>query len=97
MQAKKDVEAAKESVALLESQLKDARLTYDVGISPKNEVLKVEAELASQKQALLQAQSAENTAVFELERLMNENIPANEAYQDFTEPERIGNELRFAF
>ena len=89
LQAKKDVEAAKESVALLESQLKDARLTYDVGISPKNEVLKVEAELASQKQALLQAQSAENTAVFELERLMNENIPADEAYQDFTEPERM--------
>ncbi|MCD8569858.1 MAG: TolC family protein [Geovibrio sp.] len=66
LQAKKDVEAAKESVALLESQLKDARLTYEVGISPKNEVLKVEAELASQKQALLQAQSAENTLFLSL-------------------------------
>ncbi|QAR33074.1 TolC family protein [Geovibrio thiophilus] len=86
LQAKKDVEAAKESVALLESQLKDAQLNYEVGISPKNEVLRVEAELASQRQALLQAQSTENTAVFELERLVNENIPADETYQDFAVP-----------
>ncbi|GAB1534899.1 TolC family protein [Geovibrio sp. ADMFC3] len=86
LQAKKDVEAAKESVELLESQLKDAQLNYDVGISPKNEVLKVEAELASQRQALLQAKSTENTSVFELERLINENIPSNEVYEDFSAP-----------
>lgn len=86
LQAKKDVEAAKESVELLESQLKDAQLNYDVGISPKNEVLKVEAELASQRQALLQAKSTENTSVFELERLINENIPSNELYEDFSAP-----------
>lgn len=86
LQAKKDVEAAKESVELLESQLKDAQLNYDVGISPKNEVLKVEAELASQRQALLQAKSTENTSVFELERLINENIPSNEIYEDFSAP-----------
>lgn len=87
LQAKRDVTAAEEGVSLLEKQLEDARITYEVGIAPKNEVLRIEAELASQQQALLQAISAERTAVFELERLINESIPAGEVYEDFIAPQ----------
>jgi outer membrane protein len=86
LQAKREIDAAQEGVSLLEKQLEDTRITYEVGIAAKNEVLRIEAELASTKQALLQAKSAERTAIFELERLLNERLPADEIYQDFTKP-----------
>jgi outer membrane protein TolC len=97
LQAIKDVEAEAEAVVLLERQLKDIKLSYEVGIVPKNEVLKVEAELASERQTYLQAVSTKNVAVYEIERLINEDIPSDEKYEDFSVPVKQGLDSSLLF
>jgi len=74
------VTVAENAYTLLENQLKDITLSYDVGYVAKNEVLKVEAELASSKQGVLSAKSTVRTAVFNLENLMNKAIASDEVF-----------------
>jgi outer membrane protein TolC len=79
------VTVAENAYTLLENQLKDITLSYNVGYVAKNEVLKVEAELASSKQGVLSAKSAVRTAVFNLENLMNEAISSDEVFAPIPE------------
>ena len=69
--AGKNLEVAREAVELLERQKKEAELFYREGLFAKNDVLKVEVELASARQKLLRAESALKTAGDELERAMS--------------------------
>lgn len=71
---------AENAYKLLENQLKDIKLSYEVGYVAKNEVLKVEAELASSVQSVLSAKSDVKLAVFALEKLMNKQIAESENF-----------------
>jgi len=87
LKAKENIAVADRAVALLENQLKDVNLSYSVGYVAKNEVLKVEAELASAKQTSLSAVSGYKTAVFSLEQLTGADYPDNEVFEKFQLPE----------
>lgn len=83
------IRVADNAVELLENQLKDIKLSYDVGYVAKNEVLKVEAELASSRQGVLSAESAKKMAVFNLEKLTGLTIAADENFDNL--PDYAGN------
>ncbi|WP_303850549.1 TolC family protein [Seleniivibrio woodruffii] len=98
LKAKENIAVADRAVALLENQLNDVKLSYSVGYVAKNEVLKVEAELASAKQTQLSAVSVYKTSVFSLEQLTGTNYSDDEVFQTFQLPEDTAdyNELKKA-
>lgn len=75
------ITVAENAVQLLENQLKDITLSYEVGYVAKNEVLKVEAELASSRQSVLSAKSSFKVAVFNLEKLTGTEIAETEQFE----------------
>ncbi|WP_277655856.1 TolC family protein [Seleniivibrio woodruffii] len=81
LKAKENIAVAERAVALLENQLKDINLSFSVGFVARNEVLKVESELASARQGLLTANSGYKTAIFSLEQITGINIPVNEPFE----------------
>ncbi len=68
LRAGKDQKVNSEAVSLLERQRKDVELFYREGIVAKNELLKVDVELASAQQELLQSESSLRIARQTLER-----------------------------
>lgn len=76
LRARRNLETAKESVALLERQSRDAELFYRNGVTAKNEYLRVEVELASARQELIRAEGAVSVARRTLERATGVPIPA---------------------
>jgi outer membrane protein TolC len=88
------VETAKEGVELLERQQRDAELYYREGLIARNDLLKVEVELASARQELLQAETNLRVERKRLERIMGVRINEGEAIEDFNEVPDI-NELSF--
>ncbi len=68
LRASRNLTAAQEAVELLERQRRDAELQYRVGLTAKNEFLKVEVELASARQGLIRAEGALRVARKTLER-----------------------------
>ncbi|PLX65790.1 MAG: hypothetical protein C0602_13765 [Denitrovibrio sp.] len=80
---------AENAYQLLENQLKDIKLSYDVGYVAKNEVLKVEAELASSMQSVLSAKSKYKMAIFNIEKLTDTEISEAEQFailSDYIKP-----------
>jgi len=75
LRAGKNLETAKESVALLERQRRDAEAFYKAGLTAKNEFLKVEVALASVRQELLRAESAVTVARRSLEQAIGVPLP----------------------
>ncbi|WP_167590315.1 TolC family protein [Oceanidesulfovibrio indonesiensis] len=73
LRAREDVRSAQDSVTRLESQLKVTRAFYDVGLSPRLDVLQAEVDLAEAEDTLLQA---ENNVAVQLARL-NTLLPLN--------------------
>jgi outer membrane protein TolC len=84
LKALDNIKVANKATQLLENQLKDTKLSYEVGYVAKNEVLKVEAELAASKQAVLSANSAFRTAVFNLEKIIGKELPKGEKFHDLS-------------
>jgi outer membrane protein TolC len=78
------LKVAENAVALLENQQKDIKLSYDVGYVAKNEVLKIEAELASSKQSVLSAKSGIRMAVFNLEKIMGMEVAESENFKELS-------------
>lgn len=85
LRAEKALGVAKGSVALLEAQLKTTRLSFEVGLFPKNEVLKVEARTVAARRKNLAARSRVRVAVFNLEKATGLSLPKGEPYHDFPE------------
>lgn len=79
-------ETARESVELLERQRRDAALFYREGLIAKNELLKVEVELASARQELLQAEGNRRIALRRLERTMGTELAPDEAVEELGAP-----------
>ncbi len=73
--ARENVESAKDSVERLASQLKVAQAFYDVGLKPRIDVLRAEAQLSEAEDTLI---SAQNTVVIQEARLNTLlNLPVN--------------------
>jgi len=85
LDALQNIAVAENAVQLLENQLKDIQLSYDVGYVAKNEVLKVEAELASSVQSVLSARSGYRLAVFNLEKITGLDIAETEEFENLSE------------
>jgi outer membrane protein len=85
LRAKRAVATAREGVELLERQAEDARRFYDVGLFAKNDVLKVEVELASARQDLITAEGDFAVALKRLERTIGTDISEDEAIEDLEE------------
>lgn len=83
LRAQRNLEVARESVALLERQKRDAELFYRGGLTAKNEFLKVEVELASARQDLLRSESAFRLARKTLERTAGVPIAEGEPIEEF--------------
>lgn len=85
LRSQRAVETAGEGVTLLERQRTEAALFYREGLTAKNDLLKVEVELASARQDLLQADGDLRVARKRLERVMGVGLPAEEKLDDFQE------------
>lgn len=83
LRAQRAVETAREGVTLLERQRHDASLYYREGLIAKNDLLRVEVELASARQDLLQAEGDLRVSWKRLQRTMGVRLPEEETLQDF--------------
>lgn len=83
LRSQRALDVAGESVDLLERQVAEAQLFFNEGLFAKNDVLKVEVELSSSKQDLIQAEGDLTIARKSLERMMGSIFPDNEKIMDF--------------
>lgn len=86
LRAKKNLEIAEEAVELLTRQKREASLFYQEGMIAKDELLKVDVELASARQEFLRAQSSVKIAEDELERIIGITIDTEEDIEDMKMP-----------
>ncbi len=95
LRARQNQEVAEEAVSLLERQRREAELFYREGLTAKNELLKVEVELASTRQRLLQAESVLRVAKKKLERVLGVKIGEHEVIEDMgvIKPEEFSQEI----
>ncbi len=82
LRARDRVSVEKESVDLLERQRRDAEIFYREGVFAKNDLLRVEVELATARQTLLSAESGLRTARRGLERAMGAPVREGEEPAD---------------
>ena len=66
----------RESVARIESQLKDVRARFDAGFLPPNDVLTLEARVSAQRTLLIAAENQRDSARAELARLIGAPVDA---------------------
>ncbi|MCG8532934.1 MAG: TolC family protein [Desulfovibrionales bacterium] len=97
--ARENVESAKDTVERLASQLKVAQAFYDVGLKPRIDVLRAEAQLSEAEDTLL---SAQNQVVIQEARLNTLlNLPVNShvdyvgelAYFPFEQPLEVSLDI----
>lgn len=84
LRANRSVATAVEGVQLLERQLRDARLKFEYGLIARNELLRVEVELSSARQDLLNAKGQQRIARRQLERTIGRQIAENETLVELT-------------
>lgn len=94
LRAARAEETASESVELLERQGRDAELFFREGLIAKNELLKVQVELASARQELLQAEGNRRISLRKLERAMGVGLSPEEEVLDISGRPRV-DELSF--
>ena len=80
---------AQEGLTLLESQRKDAELYFREGLIAKNDLLKVEVELATVRQRLIEAEGGYRIAVKMLERTIGRPLAADETLEPLLESEAV--------
>jgi outer membrane protein TolC len=85
LRARRLEETARESVELLERQVRDSELFFREGLIARNELLEVQVELASARQELLQAEGNRRVALKRLERAMGAEVPEGEEITDLSE------------
>lgn len=85
LRARRLEETARESVELLERQVRDSELFFREGLIAKNELLEVQVELASASQELLQAEGNRRVAFKRLERAIGTAVSGGEEITDLSE------------
>jgi outer membrane protein TolC len=91
LRAKRDVETAGEGVELLERQAREARRFFEVGLFAKNDVLKVEVELASARQDLITAEGNLVVAIKSLASTMATKVTEDEVLFDVVDMPELGD------
>lgn len=89
LRAQQNLLVSREAVELLERQRRDAELQYRVGLTAKNELLRVEVELASAQQDLLRDEGLLRVARKALERVIGISIRNDEAFEDLENIESV--------
>jgi outer membrane protein TolC len=89
LRSSENLKANQDAVQLLERQRRDAELFYKSGLTAKNELLKVEVELASAKQDLLRNDRNLEIAVKTLARRIGIDIDDNEELVYMGYPQEI--------
>jgi outer membrane protein len=77
------VQTFAEAVELLERQSYESKLYYEQGLIAKNDLLKIEVELSSTRQDLLQAQGNLSLAISNLEKVIGRKIGSDEVIEDY--------------
>ena len=80
LKARENVRSAQDSVTRLRSQLQRAQAFFDVGLSPKVDVLSAEVELATADQVLLVAENTVQTQIARLNTLLDLDLEAPAEY-----------------
>ncbi len=70
MRSKQDVRSAQDALERLQSQLKSSRAFYDVGVSPRLDVLQAEVDVSTAESALLVAENTVETLKVRLNTLL---------------------------
>ena len=78
------IATAAEGVDLLEQQKRDAQLKFDYGLIARNDLLRVEVELSSARQHLLQAEGQQQINRSRLERTIGIPISTHERIEELT-------------
>lgn len=84
LRAARSVATATEGVELLERQKRDTALKFKYGLIARNDLLRVEVELSSARQDLLQAEGRQQIARRQLERTIGLRLPAEQTLTDLT-------------
>jgi outer membrane protein TolC len=90
LRARRTEKTAREGVELLERQARDAKRFYEVGLFAKNDLLKVEVELASARQDLISAEGNLVVAKKRLVRVMGTGILEGEVISDLEDMPSMG-------
>jgi len=83
--AQKSQFVAEQSVKQLEAQVVTAQNFYEVGITPKNDLLQVQVELANSRQQLILAVNAVRLAKANLNTILRRDVQADIEIQDISE------------
>jgi outer membrane protein TolC len=84
LRARRSVDTEAEGVQLLEAQRQEAERFFQQGLTAKNDLLRVEVELSSARQALLRAEGNLHLAWKGLVRLLGVDLPGGEEIAPFT-------------
>jgi outer membrane protein TolC len=84
LRAGRSAEVAVEGVELLEKQKRDAELFYREGLIARNDLLRVEVELASARQGLIEAEGGLRVRRKGLERVMGVGLVDEQKIEDFS-------------
>ncbi len=94
--ARKELDVRREQYNLAQNQLSHARKKVAAGSAPKIEIVRAEAGLASRLEAVINAETAVQSCVRELQRIMNRSDIPLETTVDIiplTEPNPLGLQL----
>lgn len=89
LRTSENLKANQDAVQLLERQRRDAELFYKGGLTAKNELLKVEVELASAKQDLLRSERNLEILIQTLARRIGVEIGENEEFAVLGGPPKL--------
>lgn len=95
LKAQKLVQVARDSVKVLEAQVEVARNFYEVGMTPFNDLLQTQVELANSKQELIVAQNNLNVAESEFNIILRRAVNAPVRITDIQIYEPLKNELAY--
>lgn len=93
LRAQQNLLVAREAVTLLQSQRRNAELQYRVGLTAKNELLKVEVELASALQERIRTEGLLRVAKRALERAIGIAMSDDESFEELGEIEKAAIDI----
>ena len=93
LRAQQNVLVAREAVTLLQSQRRNAELQYRVGLTAKNELLKVEVELASAQQERIRTEGLLRVAKRALERAIGVTMSDDASLEELGEIEKTAIDI----
>lgn len=88
LRSQEQISVSKETIKLLEQQLKDAKNFYEQGLFAKNDYLQVDVELSSAQQALLQSKKNVQIAFYNLKRLLGAQLQKDEQVEDISREQK---------